>query len=65
MVAESTSATQSMADEANELTRLIGQFKTDAAQYGSESAAKTDLEALDVSRHPKLAVGQSESWASF
>ena len=65
MVAESTSATQSMADDAHELTRLIGQFKTDAAQYGSKSAAKTDLEAFDMSRHPKLAVGQSESWYSF
>jgi methyl-accepting chemotaxis protein len=68
MVEEATSATQSMADEANELTRLIGRFEIDDGQHVSRHAVSNfGLLAMDEADtdHPKVAVGQSEQWESF
>lgn len=68
MVEESTAATHVMAEEANELHRLVGQFKIDSAVYFSgKDVAKFDPAAKDVVdvEQPKLAVGQSQRWDSF
>ncbi len=66
MVAEATSATQSMADEAFELNRLIGQFKIDGAvPIAQATLTGSGSVTLDLSVRPKLAVGQSERWDSF
>lgn len=66
MVAEATSATQSMADEANALNRLIGQFKIDSVMpIPRAPLLGTEIELLDPRERPKMVVGQSEQWDSF